>query len=149
MEVMHSNTASHTKDALCKRQTQPHSHREQHSSWLRRKGFIRGGALSSPQWPSSLVQTQRTPGEGLLLDHITAVCLHTTHFCCSLLVSLIVSVLTFLFEECSLCLSKRLVCVFQYVFLSFVALAWRIWNFLYSASQTNDTVVVVGNKPLG
>lgn len=29
----------------------------------------------------------------------------------------------------SLCLSDRLVCVFQHVFLSFVASAWRMWNF--------------------
>lgn len=119
MEVMHSNTASHTKDALCKDKHSLTVAARAEFLMAQEEGFIRGGALSSPQWPSSLVQTQRTPGEGLLLDHVTAVCLHATHFCCSLLVFLIVSVVTFLFEECSLCLSKRLLCVFQYVFGGF------------------------------
>lgn len=82
------------------------------------------------------------------MNHIRAVSTRNTFvlFSCSVLVCLCIDI--FIRGMFSLCLSKCLVCVFQYVFLSFVASAWRMWNFLFLANQTNDTLVVVGNKPL-
>lgn len=115
VNVLH--TENLTKDPLCKKQKP------------RLTGNGRPEFLMAQE--EGVHQRQRTPGESLLLDHIRAVCPDATHLCCSIVVCLLVTELVFLTGMSSLCLSDRLVCVFQRGFMSFVASAWRMWNLCF------------------
>lgn len=86
----------------------------------------------------------RVPGAE---PHHSCVSTHNTFvlFSCSVFDCLCIDIVI---QECSFFVSLNVFFVFQYVVLSFLASVWRMWNFLFLANQTNDTVVVVGNKPV-
>lgn len=142
-------TESHTKDALCKRQKHSLTVNVRPEFFMAQEEGIHQGRnplvppVAQQPTPESK-DPRRVPGAE---PHRSCVSTRNTFvlFSCSVFDSLCIDI--FIRGMFSLCLSKRLVCVFQYVFLSFVASAWRMWNFLFLANQTNDTIVVV-NKPL-